>query len=184
MSAVVSTEYPRRGRAAAASAEDLPGISASWPRRRRDPAEGLPGISTSWPRRRPGSAEDLPGISTSWPRRRRDPVEDLPGTTHVNRYVMSFDSHTNYAKGWDSIVVDVFKRIDNPRAIITTYPASYSATRTSEKWQDVDHVGKCDACRRKDDQERVDVDVTPEYGGRADIVSIGPGFATYFKRTA
>ena len=74
-------------------------------------------------------------------------------------YVMSFDSHTNFAAGWDAIAIDMFKRIDNPRAIITTYPASYGATEHSERWQDVDEGRSCDACRRIDDQKNVEVSV-------------------------
>ncbi|KAH8048988.1 glycosyltransferase [Aureococcus anophagefferens] len=50
-------------------------------------------------------------------------------------------------------------RIGNPRAIITTYPASYSATKSSEKWQDVDASGPCLPCRRTDDQASIDVKV-------------------------
>ncbi|KAH8099068.1 glycosyltransferase [Aureococcus anophagefferens] len=74
-------------------------------------------------------------------------------------YVMSFDSHTNLARGWDDVAIDMFKRIGNPRAIITTYPASYSATKSSEKWQDVDASGPCLPCRRTDDQASIDVKV-------------------------
>jgi hypothetical protein len=74
-------------------------------------------------------------------------------------YVMSFDSHTNFARGWDDVAIDMFKRIGNPRAIITTYPASYSATKSSEKWQDVDASGPCLPCRRTDDQASIDVKV-------------------------
>ena len=74
-------------------------------------------------------------------------------------YVMSFDSHTNFAKGWDAVAIDMFKRIGNPKAIITTYPASYGATKHSERWQSVDADGPCAECRRVDDQATVDVPV-------------------------
>ena len=58
-------------------------------------------------------------------------------TLYANEtYVISFDSHTNFAHGWDVIAIDMFKRISNPRAIVTTYPASYSATEHSERWKD------------------------------------------------
>ena len=43
-------------------------------------AEDLHGISTSWPRFDCGNFR---GISTSWPRRRRDPAEDFHGTTRT-----------------------------------------------------------------------------------------------------
>ena len=62
----------------------------------------------------------------------------LSETLYANEtYVISFDSHTNFARGWDVIAIDMFKRINNPRAIVTTYPASYSATEHSERWKDI-----------------------------------------------
>lgn len=76
-------------------------------------------------------------------------------------YVMSFDSHTNFASGWDVIAIDMFKRIGDARAIITTYPASYEATNHSERWMDVDTKGPCRECRRVDDQRPRDVNPTP-----------------------
>lgn len=76
-------------------------------------------------------------------------------------YVMSFDSHTNFAPGWDVLVVDMFKRIGNPRAIITTYPASYQATNHSERWSDVDSAGPCRPCRVTDDQRYTPFNTMP-----------------------
>ena len=67
--------------------------------------------------------------------------------------------HTNFARGWDVIAIDMFKRINNPRAIVTTYPASYSATEHSERWKDIDEKGPCEECRKVDDQANVDVPV-------------------------
>lgn len=55
----------------------------------------------------------------------------------------------------------MFKRINNPRAIITTYPASYSATNHSERWSDVDNSGPCWPCRKIDDQRHVSFDPEP-----------------------
>ena len=42
-------------------------------------------------------------------------------------YVLGIDSHTNFAEGWDDMLVDMFERIGNDRAIITAYPAGYTA---------------------------------------------------------
>ena len=67
--------------------------------------------------------------------------------------------HTNFAHGWDVIAIDMFKRIGNPRAIVTTYPASYSATEHSERWKVLDEKGPCVECRKVDDQANVDVPV-------------------------
>ena len=84
----------------------------------------------------------------------------LSETLYENEtYVISFDSHTNFARGWDVIAIDMFKRIGNPRAIVTTYPASYSATEHSERWKDLDEKGICEECRKIDDQANVDVPV-------------------------
>ena len=84
----------------------------------------------------------------------------LSETLYANEtYVISFDSHTNFARGWDVIAIDMFKRINNPRAIVTTYPASYSATEHSERWKVLDEKGPCEACRKIDDQANVDVPV-------------------------
>ena len=47
-------------------------------------------------------------------------------------YVMGIDSHTNFAEGWDSIMIDMFKRIRNPRAIITAYPHAYPNSQQEE----------------------------------------------------
>ena len=84
----------------------------------------------------------------------------LSETLYANEtYVISFDSHTNFARGWDVIAIDMFKRINNPRAIVTTYPASYSATEHSERWKVLDEKGPCEECRKVDDQANVDVPV-------------------------
>ncbi|KAJ8610376.1 hypothetical protein CTAYLR_003880 [Chrysophaeum taylorii] len=77
-------------------------------------------------------------------------------------YVMSFDAHTNFARGWDTVAIDMFKRIGNPRAIVTTYPASYAATNHSELWANVDANGPCRECRTIDDQRDAKFDPTPE----------------------
>ena len=84
----------------------------------------------------------------------------LSETLYENEtYVISFDSHTNFARGWDVIAIDMFKSINNPRAIVTTYPASYSATEHSERWKVLDEKGPCEECRKIDDQANVDVPV-------------------------
>ncbi|KAJ1445475.1 glycosyltransferase, partial [Pelagophyceae sp. CCMP2097] len=78
-------------------------------------------------------------------------------------YAMSFDSHTDFARGWDAIAIDMFKRVGEPRAIFTTYPASYSAGPHSELWADVDAARPCDACRGFDDQATEAVDAEPAW---------------------
>eukprot|EP01059_Diplonema_ambulator_P001155 TRINITY_DN10913_c0_g1_i1.p1 TRINITY_DN10913_c0_g1~~TRINITY_DN10913_c0_g1_i1.p1 ORF type:complete len:386 (+),score=56.81 TRINITY_DN10913_c0_g1_i1:119-1159(+) len=44
---------------------------------------------------------------------------------HGETYVMNIDSHSHFSRGWDSEIIDMFKRIDDDYAIITTYPAHY-----------------------------------------------------------
>lgn len=41
-------------------------------------------------------------------------------------YVLGIDSHCQFKRGWDNIAIDMFKRINNDYAIISTYPISYS----------------------------------------------------------
>ena len=77
-------------------------------------------------------------------------------------YVLSIDAHSNFAMGWDALLIDSFKKIKNPKAIITSYPASYSQTNHSEKWADLDRTQKpCEICRKIDDQARVVVNPYP-----------------------
>ena len=40
-------------------------------------------------------------------------------------YVLGIDSHTNFAAGWDVILIDMFERTRNPKAILTAYPSGY-----------------------------------------------------------
>ena len=47
-------------------------------------------------------------------------------------YVMGIDSHTNFAEGWDTIMIDMFRRIANPKAIITAYPHAYPNSQQEE----------------------------------------------------
>ena len=47
-------------------------------------------------------------------------------------YVMGIDSHTNFAEGWDTIMIDMFRRIANPKAIITAYPHAYPNSQQDE----------------------------------------------------
>ena len=47
-------------------------------------------------------------------------------------YIMGIDSHTNFAPGWDTIMIDMFKRIGNPKAIITAYPHGYPSSEQEE----------------------------------------------------
>jgi hypothetical protein len=42
-------------------------------------------------------------------------------------YVLGIDSHCHFLRGWDNVGVDMFRRIGNDLAIITSYPASYGA---------------------------------------------------------
>eukprot|EP00602_Paraphysomonas_sp_CaronLab_P010873 CAMPEP_0185029734 /NCGR_PEP_ID=MMETSP1103-20130426/16211_1 /TAXON_ID=36769 /ORGANISM="Paraphysomonas bandaiensis, Strain Caron Lab Isolate" /LENGTH=623 /DNA_ID=CAMNT_0027564583 /DNA_START=155 /DNA_END=2026 /DNA_ORIENTATION=+ len=42
-------------------------------------------------------------------------------------YVLGIDSHCHFLRGWDNVVIDMFKRIGNDLAIITSYPPSYEA---------------------------------------------------------
>ena len=44
-------------------------------------------------------------------------------------YVLGIDSHCHFLRGWDNVVIDMFKRIGNDLAIITTYPDSYGEVR-------------------------------------------------------
>ena len=41
-------------------------------------------------------------------------------------FVMNIDSHSHFSAGWDSEVIDMFYRIGDDMALITTYPAHYS----------------------------------------------------------
>eukprot|EP01041_Mallomonas_annulata_P012386 gene12386-26053_t len=40
-------------------------------------------------------------------------------------YVLGIDSHCHFIRGWDNVAIDMFRRIGNDHAIITTYPDSY-----------------------------------------------------------
>lgn len=44
-------------------------------------------------------------------------------------YVLGVDSHCHFLRGWDNVGIDMFRRIGNDLAIITSYPASYGAVR-------------------------------------------------------
>ena len=40
-------------------------------------------------------------------------------------YVMNIDSHSHFSRGWDSEIIDMFHRIGDDHALITTYPSHY-----------------------------------------------------------
>ena len=40
-------------------------------------------------------------------------------------YVLGIDSHCHFLRGWDNVAIDMFKRIGNDLALITSYPPSY-----------------------------------------------------------
>jgi hypothetical protein len=42
------------------------------------------------------------------------------------RYVLSIDSHTRFLEDWDVSMIDEWQRCENPRAVLTTYPAKYT----------------------------------------------------------
>ena len=46
---------------------------------------------------------------------------------HYNNetYVLGIDSHCHFVRGWDNIVIDMFKRIGNDLALISSCPPSY-----------------------------------------------------------
>lgn len=44
-------------------------------------------------------------------------------------YVLGIDSHCHFVRGWDNVAIDMFKRIENDHAIITTYPDGYDEGR-------------------------------------------------------
>jgi len=43
-------------------------------------------------------------------------------------FVMGVDSHCHFVRGWDNVMIDMFKRIGNDHALISAYPAAYGET--------------------------------------------------------
>lgn len=41
-------------------------------------------------------------------------------------YYFQIDAHSRFAKGWDEMLIDSLRRCPTPRAVLSTYPASYT----------------------------------------------------------
>lgn len=47
-------------------------------------------------------------------------------------YYLQIDSHTSFVKDWDVLVIDMFKKIKDPRAILSYYPRSTEAKNSAD----------------------------------------------------
>ena len=100
----------------------------------RDPIAGLANAGVTCPDH-PVCAAVLEGrvrVSRQlWERAEGPTVARALAERHFRNetYVMGVDSHCHFVRGWDNVMIDMFRRIGNDHALITAYPASYTADK-------------------------------------------------------
>lgn len=49
-------------------------------------------------------------------------------------FYLQIDAHTRFKKRWDNLLINQYKSLDNPKAIITTYPNAFELSDTEKKY--------------------------------------------------
>jgi hypothetical protein len=86
-------------------------------------------------------------------------------------FVLQVDSHTRFAKNWDTTTIDCFKRLQNSKAILTSYPAGFTPQEDRAAWHPVPLVIKITNLGE-------DVDAEPDHPHRS--MRSGPWRARHF----
>lgn len=55
-------------------------------------------------------------------------------------YALQLDSHHRFIKDWDEVLLNLWKSLDDPKAIITGYPPNYFPDTGEDKWYHVPQI--------------------------------------------
>jgi len=55
-------------------------------------------------------------------------------------FTLQIDSHMRFVKNWDTFILDLWKNLNDPKAIFTTYPAEYYPTKPESTWGKAPHI--------------------------------------------
>lgn len=55
-------------------------------------------------------------------------------------YTVQLDSHIRFIKEWDEHIINIWKSLDDPKAVITGYPPNYNPTMKEEEWYNVPQI--------------------------------------------
>lgn len=94
----------------------------------RDPIAGLKHTGLVCPYHPICTRLDQVRVSrTNWKRSEGPTVARALAEKHYRNetYVLGIDSHCHFLRGWDNVAIDMFKRIKNDLALITSYPPGH-----------------------------------------------------------
>ena len=55
-------------------------------------------------------------------------------------FTLQIDSHMRFIPGWDRKLIRVWKELNDPKAVLTTYPAEYLPEQSEEEWKQEPHI--------------------------------------------
>jgi hypothetical protein len=55
-------------------------------------------------------------------------------------YMLQIDSHMRFVQDWDEKVLEMWKSLNDPKAVLTTYPPEYEPHQTEAEWKKSPHI--------------------------------------------
>jgi hypothetical protein len=55
-------------------------------------------------------------------------------------FTLQIDSHMRFIQDWDEVVIDVWNKIKDPKAVLTGYPPNYNPDQAESEWYNVPQI--------------------------------------------
>jgi hypothetical protein len=65
-------------------------------------------------------------------------------------FTLQIDSHMRFIQDWDEVLLNMWKSLKDPKAILTAYPPQYEPGQPEEEWKNIPHI--CNVYAFKDGQ--------------------------------
>ncbi len=69
-------------------------------------------------------------------------------------FTLQIDSHTRFIQDWDTCLLEMWKGLEDPKAVLTAYPPQYEPDQAESEWKKIPHICNVYAFKNGQTQNR------------------------------